>query len=70
MGGGGGGGGGGELMFWVAKIKKKFGCLKFLIFFRVSGRCWARPYVRSQGEPPPPALTLSLRADILHKNVK
>ena len=32
--------------FWFAKISKIFsGCLKFLIFFWVNGRCWARAYV-------------------------
>ena len=30
----------------VAKISNIFvGCLKFLIFFRLNGRCWARAYV-------------------------
>ena len=29
--------------FWVAKISNiYFGCLKFLIFFGVNSRCWAR----------------------------
>ena len=33
-------------IFWVAKMSNIFlGCLKFLIFFGVNGRCWARAYV-------------------------
>ena len=33
-------------IFGVAKISNIFwGCLKFLIFFRVNGRCWVRAYV-------------------------
>ena len=32
--------------FWAAKISNLFlGCLKFLIFFGVKGRCWARAYL-------------------------
>ena len=39
-------GGGGGVFFWVAKISNIFlGCLKFLIFFGVNGRCCARAYV-------------------------
>ena len=34
------------IFFWVAKISNIFlGCLKFLIFLGVKGRCWARAYV-------------------------
>ena len=34
------------IFFGVAKISNIFwGCLKFLIFFGVKGRCWARAYV-------------------------
>ena len=34
------------IFFWVAKISNIFlGCLKFLIFFGVNGRCWVRAYV-------------------------
>ena len=30
------------IFLWVAKISKNFGgCLKFLIFLGVNGRCWA-----------------------------
>ena len=30
------------IVFWVAKISNiLFGCLKFLIFLGVNGRCWA-----------------------------
>ena len=33
-------------IFWVAKISNIFlGCLKFLIFLGVNGRCWVRAYV-------------------------
>ena len=32
--------------FWVAKISNIYlGCLKFLIFFLVNSRCWARAYM-------------------------
>ena len=32
--------------FWVAKISNiVLGCLKFLIFLGVNGRCWVRAYV-------------------------
>ena len=34
------------IFFGVAKISNIFlGCLKFLIFFGVNGRCWVRDYV-------------------------
>ena len=34
------------ISFWVAKISNIFwGCLNFLIFFGVNGRCWVRAYV-------------------------
>ena len=34
------------IFFGVAKISNIFlGCLKFLIFFEVNGRCWVRAYV-------------------------
>ena len=40
---------------WVAKISNIFlVCLKFLIYFGVKGRCWARAYVwRKKIEYPP-----------------
>ena len=35
-----------EDIFWVAKITNIYlGCLKFLIFLGVNGRCCARAYV-------------------------
>ena len=35
-----------EDIFWVAKISNIYlGCLKFLIFFGVNGRCCARAYI-------------------------
>ena len=43
------------IFFWVAKISNIFlGCLKFLIFFWVKGRCWVRAYVCRKNESTPP----------------
>ena len=43
--------------FGVAKIFKYFlGCLKFLIFFGVKGRCWVRAYVCRKIESKPPGV--------------
>ena len=34
------------IFFWAAKTSNIFlGCLKFLIFLGVNGRCWVRAYV-------------------------
>ena len=44
-------------IFLVAKISNIFwGCVKFLIFFGVNGRCWVRAYVcgKKNRVPPPP----------------
>ena len=41
-------------IFSVAKISNIFwGCLKFLIFFGVNGRCWVRAYVCGKIRVPP-----------------
>ena len=41
-------------VFGVAKISDIFGgCLKFLIFFGMNGRCWARAYVCRKNESTP-----------------
>ena len=43
------------VFFWVAKISNIFfGCLKFLIFFGVNGRCWAPAYVYTKKMRVPP----------------
>ena len=43
-----------EDIFWVAKISNIYlGCLKFLIFFGVNGRCLARAYIRRKTESTP-----------------
>ena len=47
-------------IFWVAKISNIFwGCLKFLIFFGVKGRCWVRvePMYEKKREYPPGVAT-------------
>ena len=55
----------------VAKISNNFlGCLKFLIFFGVNGRCWVRAYVCIKNESTPPplrilAVFLTLKTDTL-----
>ena len=42
-------------IFWVAKISNIFlGCLKFLLFFGVNGRCWVRAYVYGKKLEYPP----------------
>ena len=46
-------------IFGVAKSSNIFlGCLKFLIFFGVNGRCWVRAYVCRKNRVPPWALHL------------
>ena len=45
------------IFFGVAKISNIFlGCLKFLIFLGVNGRCWVRAYIcgKNKSTPPPP----------------
>ena len=61
---------GGEVMFWVAKIKKKMGAWNSWYFLGWVVDAGPDPTYEEKVTPPPPALTLSLRADILHKNVK
>ena len=47
-------------IFWVAKISNIFWeCLKFLIFFGVSGRCWVRAYEHGKNLSTPPGVTFS-----------
>ena len=42
------------IFYGVAKISNIFlGCLKFLIFFGVNGRCWVRAYVCGKIRVPP-----------------
>ena len=49
------------IFFGVAKISNMFlGCLKFLIFFGVNGRCWVRAYVYGKNEYPPPPWACSI----------
>ena len=49
------------IFFGVAKISNIFlGCLKFLIFLGVNGRCWVRAYICEKIRvPPPPGLLQS-----------
>ena len=43
------------IFFGGAKISNIFlGCLKFLIFFGVNGRCWVRAYICGKNRVPPP----------------
>ena len=63
------------IIFWVAKISNIIlGCLKFLIFLGEMVDAGAEPTyeekMRVPTTPTLPALTLYLRVDILHKNVK
>ena len=47
----------GGYLFGLVKFQIFFlGCLKFLIFLGVNGRCWARVYVwrKNKSTPPPP----------------
>ena len=47
------------IFIWVAKISNNFwGCLKFLIFLGMKGRCWAGANVwrKNESTPPPPPL--------------
>ena len=54
-----------EDIFWVAKISNIYlGCLKFLIFFGVNGRCLARAYIRRKTESTPPPLGLSISSNL------
>ena len=49
----------GDIFWGLLKFQIIFGCLKFLIFSWVNGRCWTRAYIRRKNEstPPPPALS-------------
>ena len=44
-----------KIVLWLLKFYFLGGCLKFLIFFWVNGRCWARVYVwwKNESTPPP-----------------
>ena len=51
-------------IFWVAKISNfLLGCLKFLIYFGVKGRCWARAYVCIKIESSPPPWGFAISSD-------
>ena len=46
-----------DIFFGLPKFQIFFsGCLKFLIFLGVNGRCWARAYVCRKNESTPPPL--------------
>ena len=55
------------IFFWVAKISNIFlGCLKFLIFFGVMGRCGPEPTYEEKNESTPlPGAQTRLHSDVL-----
>ena len=61
----------GIFLVFFFKISNILGCLKFLIFLGVNGRCWARAYVcrKNENTPSPPPKARSRRGPILSRRL-